>query len=58
VSALLPTRPDIHPLGCHRPRIADRMVFDKLIQIPGVRLRLPQDRRPGLLGDHPAPPPR
>ena len=33
VSALLPTRPDTHPLGCHRPRIADRIVFDKLIQI-------------------------
>jgi transposase len=22
-----------HPLGCHRPRIPDRLVFDKLIQI-------------------------
>jgi transposase len=33
VSALLPTRPDSHPLGCHRPRIADRVVFDKLIQV-------------------------
>jgi transposase len=33
VAALLPTRQDTHPLGCHRPRIADRVVFDKLIQI-------------------------
>jgi transposase len=33
VSALLPTRHDTHPLGCHRPRIPDRIVFDKLIQI-------------------------
>jgi transposase len=33
VAALLPTRPDTHPLGCHRPRIADRVVFDKLIQL-------------------------
>ena len=33
VAALLPTRPDTHPLGCHRQRIADRVVFDKLIQI-------------------------
>jgi transposase len=33
ISALLPTRPDTHPLGCHRPRIPDRVVFDKLIQI-------------------------
>ena len=33
VAALLPTRQDTHPLGCHRPRIPDRIVFDKLIQI-------------------------
>ena len=33
VAALLPTRQVSHPLGCHRPRIADRVVFDKLIQI-------------------------
>ena len=33
IAALLPTRPDSHPLGCHRPRIADRIVFDKLIQV-------------------------
>jgi transposase len=33
VSALLPAREDTHPLGCHRPRIADRIVFDKLIQV-------------------------
>jgi transposase len=33
VADLLPTRPDTHPLGCHRPRIPDRIVFDKLIQI-------------------------
>jgi transposase len=33
VSALLPAHPKTHPLGCHRPRIPDRIVFDKLIQI-------------------------
>jgi len=33
VAALLPTRQDTHPLGCHRPRIPDRVVFDKLIQV-------------------------
>ena len=22
-----------HPLGCHRPRIPDRLVFDKLVQV-------------------------
>jgi len=35
-AALLPDRgvyhPD-HPLGCHRRRVADRVVFDKLIQV-------------------------
>ena len=33
VAALLPTRRVHHPLGCHRPRIADRVIFDKLIQV-------------------------
>jgi transposase len=33
VAALLPTRHVHHPLGCHRPRIPDRIVFDKLIQV-------------------------
>jgi transposase len=33
VAALLPARQVHHPLGCHRPRIADRIVFDKLIQV-------------------------
>lgn len=31
--ALLPTRAVVHPLGCHRPRIPDRVVFDKLVQV-------------------------
>ena len=35
VAALLPTRQVSHPLGCHRPRIPDRIVFDKLIQVLG-----------------------
>lgn len=29
--ALLPARRDDHPLGCHRPRIDDAVVFDKLV---------------------------
>ena len=33
IAALLPSRRDTHPLGCHRPRIPDRIVFDKLIQV-------------------------
>ena len=32
-AALIPPRVDTHPLGCHRPRIGDRIVFDKLIQV-------------------------
>lgn len=32
-SALLPEHVDNHPLGCHRPRIPDRVVFDKLVQV-------------------------
>lgn len=31
--ALIPPVEDHHPLGCHRPRITDRVVFDKLIQV-------------------------
>jgi transposase len=30
---LLPPQTDHHPLGCHRPRIPDRVVFDKLVQV-------------------------
>ncbi|MFJ9588747.1 IS5 family transposase [Streptomyces acidicola] len=35
-AALLPERPVYHPdhpLGCHRPRISDRVVFDKMLQL-------------------------
>lgn len=34
--ALLPERPEYHPdhpLGCHRPRTSDRIVFDKMLQL-------------------------
>ena len=34
--ALLPPRDGYHPhhpLGCHRPRVSDRIVFDKLLQV-------------------------
>jgi hypothetical protein len=31
--ALLPDREDTHPLGCHNPRIADAIVFDKLVLV-------------------------
>jgi transposase len=32
-SALLPDREMDHPLGCHRPRIPDRIVFEKLVEV-------------------------
>jgi transposase len=32
-SALLPERIVEHPLGCHRPRVPNRVVFDKLVQV-------------------------
>ena len=31
--ALLPEREVNHPLGCHRPRIPNRVVFEKLVQV-------------------------
>jgi transposase len=33
LSAFLPQREADHPLGCHRPRIPDRVVFEKLVQV-------------------------
>jgi hypothetical protein len=32
-STLLPERETNHPLGCHRSRVPDRVVFEKLVQI-------------------------
>jgi transposase len=32
-AALLPERTVDHPLGCHRPRVPDRVVFEKLVQV-------------------------
>ncbi len=32
-TALLPKREVDHPLGCHRSRIPDRVVFEKLVQV-------------------------
>lgn len=29
--ALLPAPIDAHPLGCHRPRVPDQIIFDKLV---------------------------
>jgi hypothetical protein len=32
-SALLPEHETDHPLGCHRSRIPERVVFEKLVQV-------------------------
>jgi transposase len=32
-ATLLPEREVDHPLGCHRPRIPERVVFEKLVQV-------------------------
>ena len=32
-AVLIPEHIDTHPLGCHNPRIPDRTVFDKLVQV-------------------------
>ena len=31
--SLLPEQKANHPLGCHKPRISERVVFEKLVQI-------------------------
>jgi transposase len=33
LAALPPKRQTSHPLGCHRPRIPDHVVFEKLVQV-------------------------
>jgi transposase len=33
LQALVPARSVRHPLGCHRPRVPERVIFDKLIQV-------------------------
>ncbi len=30
-ATLIPEREVSHPLGCHRPRIADRLIFDEIV---------------------------
>jgi hypothetical protein len=32
-ATLLPMRADGHSLGCHRPRVADRLIFQKLVEV-------------------------
>ncbi len=56
--ALLPSREVNHPLGCHRHRIPNRVVFEADSSGVGVRLRLLADRRRVVLGHHATPPAR
>ena len=54
-AALLPDRPvydPSHPLGCHRRQIADRIVFEKLLQILRFGCSYRGDRRLHLPGHH------
>jgi hypothetical protein len=51
-SSMLPEREVEHPLGCHRPRIPDQIVFEKLVEVFGFRLRLLENRRRIVLGYH------
>src|SRR5215210_4482298 len=57
-SALLPQRETNHPLGCHRARIPDRVIFEKLVQVLvfGCAYRRIADE--GVLGHHAARAPR
>jgi hypothetical protein len=55
IPALQPDRPvydTAHPLGCHKPRIADRIIFEKLIQVLRFGCSLRADRRLHLRGYH------
>lgn len=55
-SALLPEHPTVdpsHPPGCHWPRISDRIVFDKLLQL--LRFAWPTIERDGQLPIHVTP---
>ena len=46
-SARLPPHPDAHPLGCHRPRIPDRVVGDDAR--PGARRRRDEGLAAGIM---------
>ena len=64
-AAMLPQREVNHPLGCHRSRIPDRVVFEKLVQVlvfgcaywrggsPMMDVRLPRCVAGGMSGSQP-----
>jgi len=43
--SLIPPVVDTHPLGCHRPRVDARIVFDKLIRLFGSVVGVSGTRR-------------
>lgn len=49
---LIPAVTDRHPLSCHRPRVADRVVFDKLVQVLVLGAAVRVGRGHHLLGHH------
>ena len=60
-AALLPDRPvyhPSHPLGCHKPRIGDRIIFEKLIQVLRFGCSYVVDRRLLLRCHHDPEPPQ
>jgi hypothetical protein len=53
--ALLPQRRTDHPLGCHHSGVPESGWSSRSwCRFFGLRLRLPQDRRGILLGEHPS----
>jgi transposase len=51
--ALLPEHRTDHPLGCHRSRIPERVIFEKLVQVLVFGCAyVREDRRRILLGEH------
>ncbi len=55
--ALLPECNVDHPLGCHNPRIPDRVVFDKLVQVLVFGCAYERIADQDVFGNHPAPSP-
>ncbi len=59
VKGRLPDREDTHPLGCHNPRIPDRVCFERSPDPVGDRLFLGDHRtavRWSRVGHHPTRP--
>jgi hypothetical protein len=55
---LLPERKTDHPFGCHRPRIPDRVVFEKLVAVLVFGCAYWRIAEEGCSGHHPQASPR